>query len=295
MESIKQAVFLFFEQIWAVIRRFNFFSDTLDILFIALVIYGLLRLIRQTRGVQLVKGLIWIAGAGVLVSLLNMEAAKYLFQEALMKNIVVLLLILFQPEIRNVFERLGRSNVSNLNFLAQQTRAEREREVIESAIHQVCEACRQFSAERTGALIVFERVTMLGDTIKTGTVIDAKVSRALIGNIFFIKAPLHDGAVIIRKGRVQAAGCILPLTQNGEFDNALGTRHRAALGMSEQSDALAAVVSEETGLISLAYKGVLRRGLSPEELGEALREALLDQELSRKKFNLKRRRKEGFK
>jgi len=284
---------LFFEQVWAVIRHFDKITDTLDILFIALVIYGLIRLIRETRSIQLFKGLFWLALAGGITGLLKMQAAVFIFDQA-MRNIVVIIVVLFQPEIRTVFERLGRSTVvNNLRIFSAPTRTEFEREEIESGIHQVCEACREFSAGRTGALIVFERVTMLGDIIKTGTVVDAKISSQLVGNVFYAGSPLHDGAAIVRKGRLEAAGCILPLTENRELDSVLGTRHRAALGMSEQSDAMVAVVSEETGLISLAYKGVLRRGLSPEDLGEALLERLLNQESARRRFTFKRRGKEG--
>jgi len=292
--TVTGSVSLFFGQVWAVLRHYHPFSDTLDILFIAAVIYGLIRLVRQTRGVQLLKGLGLLVLAGAVVGLFRMQAAIYIFQEGLLRNIVVLLLILFQPEIRSAFERLGRSDVTNLRFLSAQSKAEREREAVEAAIHQVCEACREFSANRVGALVVFERVTMLGDIMKTGTVVDAAITAQLVGNIFFPGSPLHDGAAIVRRGRLEAAGCILPLTQNRELDAVLGTRHRAALGMSEQSDALVAVVSEETGLISLANKGVLRRGLSPEELGEALKERLLDQDTARR-FRLRRGGKEGTK
>ena len=281
----------FFEGAWAVILNFRP-RDLLDILFVAMMIYGLIRLIRETRGAQLLKGLFWIAVAAGVTYLLGMQASMFIFDQAL-GSVVVLLMILFQPEIRAVFERLGRSPAANLKFFAQQTKTEQARKEVEATIHKICEACRVFCKDRTGALIVFERVTMLGDAIKTGTLIDAKVSRRLIGNIFFNMAPLHDGAVIIRKGRLAAAGCILPLTQNPEMESAFGTRHRAAVGLSEQSDALVVVVSEETGQLSLAQQGVLRRGLTPEELGEQLRGALLEQEHAKKRFNIKRRGKEG--
>jgi len=282
-ESITQ----FFWQVWAVLLNFHV-RDLLDIFLVALMIYDLIRLIRQTRGVQLLKGLFWLAAAAALAGLFRLEASWFIFRQAI-DNAIVLLVVLFQPEIRAVFERLGPSNVTSLKFLSQKNRAELERERIEFSIHQVCEACRQFCAERTGALIVFERVTMLGEIIETGTVIDAKVSHSLIGNIFSNKAPLHDGAAIIRKGRLEAAGCILPLSQNPDMGD-FGTRHRAAIGLSEQSDAMAVVVSEETGTLSLAYKGKLMRGLNPEELGEQLRSTLLTQELVKKRFSLGRRK-----
>jgi len=279
----------FFEQAWAVLRSFEVFPDLFDILLVALMIYGLIRLLRETRGVQLLKGLFWLVVVAGAAYLFGMQASWYIFDQA-MSSAIVLLMILFQPEIRAVFERLGRSNVTNLNIFAQPTRAEQDRKATEQAIHQVCEACRQFCKDRTGALIVFERVTMLGDTIKSGTLIDARVSRALVSNIFYNMAPLHDGAVIIRKGRLEAAGCILPLTKNLEMESAFGTRHRAAVGLSEQSDAMVVVVSEESGQLSLAEKGVLKRQITPDELGGRLRDVLLEQDAKKKRFSLKGRK-----
>lgn len=278
----------FFTQAWAVVLNFRP-TDLFDILLVALMIYGLIRLIRETRGAQLLKGLFWLVVVAGVAYLFGMQASIYIFDQA-MSSAVVLLMILFQPEIRAVFERLGRSNVTNLKIFSQPARAEQEYKATERAIHQVCEACRQFCKDHTGALIVFERVTMLGDTIKSGTVIDAKVSRTLVSNIFFNMAPLHDGAAIIRKGRLEAAGCILPLTQNREMESAYGTRHRAAVGLSEQSDALVVVVSEESGQLSLAETGVLRRNITPDELGERLRDVLLEQDGKKKRFSLKKRK-----
>ena len=276
MTALKESITLFFVRVAAVIDNFNFPYDLLDILFVALLIYGLLRLIRQTRGAQLLKGLFWLLLAWGAVSLLKMNTSIFIFKQGF-NNIVLLLVVLFQPEIRNIFERVGRSNVSNFRFLPPRNQIA-ERKAATRAVRQCCEAFRQFSADHTGALVVFEHVTMLGEIVKTGTVLHARVSRELIGNVFFPKAPLHDGAVLIRKGVLEAAGCILPLSQDLSQTAGLGTRHRAALGVSEESDAMAALVSEETGLISLAYKGELRRGLSPGELERALLEGLLTQE-----------------
>lgn len=275
MTEFRQSIGLFFERAGAVAHHFidNFPSDLLDILFVALLIYGLLRLIRQTRGAQLLKGLFWLALAYGLVNLLKMNASIYIFRQGI-DYLVVVLVVLFQPEIRTVFERMGRSNASLMRLLLPQNQIA-ERKAITRAVRQCCEAFRQFSAERTGALVVFERVTMLGEIVKTGTVLQARASRELIGNVFFPKAPLHDGAAIMRKGVLEAAGCILPLSQNQNLDAGLGTRHRAALGVSEESDAMAALVSEETGTISLAFKGQLTRGLRPEDLERALLDGLL--------------------
>jgi len=276
MAAIRQSIGLFFGRAAAVIHSFNFPYDLLDILFVALVIYGLLRLVRQTRGAQLLKGLFWLLVAWGAVSLLRMNASAFIFRQGF-DNILLLLVVVFQPEIRSVFERVGRSNVSNFRFFPQKNQIA-ERRAVTRAVKQCCEAFRQFSADHTGALVVFEHVTMLGEIVKTGTVLQARVSRELIGNVFYPKALLHDGAVIIRRGILEAAGCILPLSQNQGLEAGLGTRHRAALGVSEESDAMAALVSEESGIISLAYKGELRRGLSPGELERALLEGLLTQE-----------------
>ena len=276
MTALKDSIFLFLERAAAVARNFDYRRDILDILFVALLIYGLLRLIRQTRGAQLLKGLFWLLIAWGAVTLLKMNTSIFIFKQGF-NNIVLLLVVLFQPEIRSIFERVGRSNVSNFRFFPPKNQIA-ERKAVTRAVRQCCESFRQFSADHIGALVVFERVTMLGEIVKTGTVLQAKVSRELIGNVFFPKAPLHDGAAVIRKGVLEAAGCILPLSQNQSLEAGLGTRHRAALGVSEESDAMAALVSEETGHISLAYKGELTRGLSAGELERALLEGLLSQE-----------------
>ena len=284
MTDFKNAVTLFFERAGTVITRFEIW-DLLDILFVALLIFGLIRLVRETRGVQLLKGVFWLVLAWGAVNLLKMNASTYIFRQGF-DNLVILLVVMFQPEIRGAFERVGRSNVTNFNIFSQRDKQAQEREETAAAVRQLREAFRQLSEDRVGALVVLERVTKLGEIAKTGTELEAKVTRELIGNIFFPKTPLHDGAAVIRKGLLKAAGCILPLSQAQDIDPALGTRHRAALGMSEQSDAMVAVVSEETGTISLADKGKLRRGFTPEELEAALLEGLLTQEPAKKKLSL---------
>jgi len=284
MRVFSDSIALFFERAGAVITHFHV-SDALDILFVALLIYGLIRLLRETRGVQLLKGLFWVVVAWGAVNLLKMNASIYIFRQGF-DNLVILLVLLFHPEIRAAFERVGRSNATNFQLFPQTDRVQERRETT-AAVRQACEAFRQFSAERTGALVVFERVTKLGEIAKTGTAIEAKVSRELIGNIFFPNSPLHDGALIVRRGVLKAAACILPLSQSQDIDPALGTRHRAALGIAEQSDAMVAVVSEETGAISLADKGALRRPLSPEELEAALLEGLLSQDSAKRRFSLR--------
>ena len=285
MSEIFENIGLMFRRVISVFGNFDFPSDLLDILFVAVMIYGLIRLIRQTRSAQLLKGLVLLVVAYGAIKLFNMRVSGFIFDQ-IFGQMLLFAIVLFHPEIRNVFESVGRSNVSRFRAMTQMNRAAQERGDIARAIHQVCEAFRGFSAERNGALVVFEHVTKLGEILKTGTTIQARVSRELIRNIFYASAPLHDGAVIIRKGILEGAGCILPLTQENHVDPSLGTRHRAALGMSEQSDAIVAVVSEETGQISLAIKSKLRRDLTPEELEQALCDALLDPDSGRTPLQL---------
>ncbi|MDR1464141.1 MAG: diadenylate cyclase CdaA [Oscillospiraceae bacterium] len=285
-ESSQQQFSLFFSRLWAMILSFRL-TDLLDVLLVALIIYGLIRLMRQTRSVQLLKGLFWLLLAYAATTVLNLNATRVLFDQ-LFNSFVLLMLVLFQPEIRSLFENVGRSNVSNFRFFSAKGQAALEQEEVAGAIHHSCEALGDFSETKTGALLVFERQTMLGEIVKTGTDLDAKVSRQLVGNLFFPKSPLHDGAAVVRKGRLVAAGCFLPLTHNQDLDPLLGTRHRAAVGMSEQSDALIAVVSEETGQISCAYKGKLTRDLAWEELEDMLRQVFLDPEDGVRRFNPRR-------
>lgn len=261
------------EQGWniffSVISDFHF-GDLLDIVLVAYLIYKTIQLIRETRAAQLVKGIALLLVVVVLVQLFKMDTMGWLIKN-MMNFAVFAILIVFQPELRRILEQMGRSKITTLGHSLSATEAEQEQRV---AIEAVCKACTSMSASKTGALIVFERQTMLGEVIATGTVIDGAVSAELLGNIFFNKAPLHDGALIIRYGKVKAAACILPLSQN-EINRELGTRHRAALGMSEVSDAVVVVVSEETGTISVARNGKLTRGYDAITLSTELEKAML--------------------
>lgn len=260
----------YFEQIKRAIFSFNSVGDILDVLLVAFVIYSAIKLIKDTRAFQLVKGVILLAFGYFLVSLLNMEASKYLLS-LLFGNLLIILVIIFSPEIRQALESVGRSSVSNIGIFNLKNRDESAiQESVKNSINSVCRACSDMSDKQIGALIVFEKDTMLGEIHKTGTVIDASVTPELICNIFFPKAPMHDGAVVIKEGRVISAGCILPLTGKNDLSSELGTRHRAAIGMSETSDAVVVVVSEETGMISVAEKGVLNRNISAGDLREFL-------------------------
>lgn len=260
LENFKQAIY-----------SFDRISDVLDILLVAFIIYSAIKLIRETKAIQLVKGAILLVVLFALVSVLEMQVSKYLLS-FVFNDLLVILVIIFSPEIRHALESVGRSSVSKLNifnFASKENIFKNEK--IEASINGVCKACADMSDKKIGALIVFKNETMLGEIIKTGTYVDAAVSAELIGNIFFPKAPMHDGAAIIEDGRVVAAGCILPLTNNNNsVSSELGTRHRAAIGMSEFCDATVVVVSEETGAISVAEKGILRRGISDGDLREIL-------------------------
>ena len=252
--------------------------DLIDIIVVTLIFYGLIRFVRETRAVQLVKGIVLLFGAYIISDYLRLEVLNslldYLFQFAF-----VALLILFQPELRRVLEQLGKSGKSLASVVVPSAHEnEEERARMSHAIAEIANAAYALQRLRMGALIVFERNTKLGEIAETGTIVDAAVTGQLVGNVFFNKAPLHDGAAIIRDGRLYAAGCILPLTTNDNISADLGTRHRAALGMSENSDAVVVVVSEETGQISIALNGVLTRNYTRDTLVVRLESLLLPQD-----------------
>ncbi|MBP3389045.1 MAG: diadenylate cyclase CdaA, partial [Clostridia bacterium] len=212
--------------------------------------------------------------AYLLSILLELKAMTYLLQ-LLFDNALLVVVVIFQPEIRRALEHAGHSRFGNINLFGNaEERAEAVR-VWKKAIDAVCGGVQMLQHQKMGALIVFERNTRLNEIVKSGTTLEAEPSQELVGNVFFNKAPLHDGAMIVRDGKVYAAGCILPLTENTQISRELGTRHRAGVGMSENSDAVVLIVSEETGAVSMAVAGELRRGLSEEELREYLEKTVL--------------------
>lgn len=256
-----------FNRILSVFSTFSI-TDFLDIVLVAFIIYICIRIIRESRAMQLVKGFIYLAVIYALVNFLNMEASSYLFKQ-IFSNILIIVVILFGPEIRNILEQIGHGATAKSLKTIIHPGVAVELAEISDAIEAVCKACSDMSDQKIGALICFENNTMLGDVIATGTEIDAKVTRELVENIFFPKSPLHDGAMIVRDGRVYAAGCILPLTKK-TISSSLGTRHRAGIGLTEQSDAVIVIVSEETGAISLVKNGVLQRDISDGDLRDIL-------------------------
>lgn len=246
--------------------------DLLDIIIVAFIIYKLVQIVRQTRAKQLIYGVLVIVAAWAISSWLDMIALNSMLNLVIGQGVIAIAII-FQPEIRSALELVSRTNISILGRKSKSGNTA----VVEKCIDAVSRACQSFQNTKTGALIVFERNTRLGDIIKTGTVVDADVTVELLGNVFYPKTPLHDGAAIIRDGRLYAAGCILPLTHNNNLKKELGTRHRASIGMSENSDAVVVVVSEETGNISVAMNGELSRDYNMVSLRELLeRELIVD-------------------
>lgn len=257
----------FLNKILSVFSTFSF-PDLLDIILVALIIYLCVRIIRETRAMQLVKGIIFIAAIYLFVNLLNMEASTAMFK-TVFSNIILIIVVLFAPEIRNILEQIGKGTArKNFKTIIHPGVAVELAEIKE-AIEATIKACSNMSDNHTGALIVFENDTMLGDVVNSGKILNAKASHELIENIFYPKTPLHDGAMVIRDGKILAAGCILPLTSK-QLRTQFGTRHRAAVGLSEESDAIVVIVSEETGAISVARGGVLTNDISDGELRDIL-------------------------
>ena len=257
--------------------------DYLDMLIMAVVVYKILDLSKTSRANNLLKGLFVFLTALGLSIILEFHGISYIM--GLLVNWGVLaLIILFQPEIRRILEELGSRKLNVLGLFAPQQSVGG----LEHTIGQTVLACTEMSKSRTGALMVFEREIPLDDLVRSGTVLDAAVSSELLKNIFFVKAPMHDGAVIVRRGRLLGAGCMLPLSKNENLSRDLGMRHRAGIGMSENSDAVVVIVSEETGSISVAVGGMLKRHLMPETLENLLRNELLPREPKEedKRFNL---------
>lgn len=267
MAEILNSITALWNQIVYAISNVRIF-DIIDILIIALIIYKAIGFLRETRAGQLMKGIGVLLLLYIIANVFELAVLRWLLS-AIVSSAIVALAIVFQPELRRILERVGQVK------LGHSQSEDGENALILDSLNNICKAAGMMQESKTGALIVFERKTQLGEIINTGTTIDAKVSSAMMNNIFFPKSPLHDGAVIIRDGRIIAAGCILPLTQSTVFSAQLGTRHRAAIGMTENSDAIVLIVSEETGIISIAYDGSITRNYSVETAYEELKSKLL--------------------
>ncbi len=245
--------------------NFNFPNDILDILVVAFILYEVLQLMRQTRTAQLAKGIFVLLAVWLAAELLELRTLKWIIS-GIMTYGLVAIVVVFQPELRRALEQVGRANLLGIQLFRTKGSSRDLRAAWQAAAVSVCDAAERLSETKTGALMVLERKTNLSEIIKTGTVLNADVTPELLGTIFYVGTPLHDGAVVVRDGRVEAAGCFLPLSDNLEIGKDMGTRHRAALGMSENSDAVVVVVSEETGIISMAKNGVLIRRLDRQNL-----------------------------
>ncbi len=253
-------------------------NDIIDILVVAFIIYKAIGFFKETRAKILIKGIVLVIGIWIFAQWFNLISLKWLLVK-FFDYAIIAVAVVFQPELRHALERVGHSNFGML--ISGQNNVQNAE--YKKCIDDVCKACGTMQEHKTGALIVFERSTPLGEVLTTGTELNAEASQELVGNIFFPKSPLHDGGLIIRDAKLAAAGCILPLTSNNELSKELGTRHRAAIGMSETSDAVVVVVSEETGTISVCIDGVIERGLNQIELREKLYEMLLNNETEKKK------------
>jgi diadenylate cyclase len=244
--------------------------DVIDIAIIAFIFYKALGFIRESRAEQIVKGFIILILAAFFSGVFHLYALSWILNGVMTFGIVALVVV-FQPELRRVLEYIGRGRIFTMRFTAV------DNEIVKSMASAIAKALDDFSNDKTGALIVMERDVSLDDFAETGTVLDADATTELLKNIFYVGAPLHDGAVLIRKGRVFAAGCVLPLSKNTSLPKELGMRHRAGIGITEVSDAYCIIVSEETGVISTAYDGKVKRFLDVKTVEKELLNMFLDE------------------
>lgn len=244
--------------------------DVLDVLIVTVVIFKLIELFRKSNAVRVIRGIVLLLAVMWAAELIGLNMIRYVLAYAMQIGLLAVVVV-FQPELRKMLEQVGTSRLTGI--LGRASKGQ-----MENVILQTVSACSALSWRREGALIVFERAVVLDDIVKTGTILDAEVTSELLKNVFYPKAPLHDGAVIIRHGRIAGAGCMLPLTNKQDLSRDLGMRHRAGIGMSENTDALIVIVSEESGSISVAEGGTIKRHLAPETLDLLLRQELLPAE-----------------
>ncbi len=268
----------FLGHVMNVIRTIQF-KDYIDILVVAYLIYSVLNFIKQTRAGHLLRGLVALLVLIALAQWLELSAVGYLMNNVLQLSFITIIIV-FQPELRSLLEKLGRIDLSKVLPFSKSADSEQER--ITTGIGHICDCCSDLSNRGIGGLIVLERTTKLGDVELTGISMNCDLTAQALVTIFFPNTPLHDGAVFIRDFRIVSAGCLLPLSQRLEISKALGTRHRAAVGLSEISDALVIVVSEETGKISYASNGEIHIGVSADELREILLDAFLSDKAKNK-------------
>ena len=268
MSAILNYLYTFVNQIVYAISNFRIL-DIIDIVVMALIIYKAIQFLKQTRAGQLVKGIAILIFAYLIARWFELAVLRWLLT-IIMDSAIVAIAIIFQPEIRRILERVGQMRLGHGQAF------DGDESELADSINQICKAAGIMSEQKIGALIVFERKTQLGEIINTGTVINAKASVSMVNSVFFPNSPLHDGALIVRDGRLYAAGCILPLTQSQIFSSQLGTRHKAAIGMTENSDSVVLIVSEETGIISISFDGQIQRNFNVASAQDYLMSKLID-------------------
>lgn len=269
----------FFDHVMNVFRTIQF-KDYIDILVVTYLIYSVLHFIKQTRAGHLLRGLVLLFALIILAQWLKLSAVGYLMTNVLQLSFITIIIV-FQPELRSILEKLGRIKISSVLPFSRVSGSEQDR--IVAGIESVCDCCSDLSNRHIGGLIVFEKTTRLGDVEDTGTHLNCDLTAQMLVTIFFPNTPLHDGAVFIRDFQIVAAGCLLPLSQRLEISKALGTRHRAAVGLSEISDAVVVVVSEETGKISYAQNGEIHIGITLDELRDVLKDNFLSDKIVKNK------------
>lgn len=269
----------YFQNFIGIFTTMKFPVDYLDIIIVAVLIYYIMKFAKETRTGLLIRGVLLILALYQLAIFMNFSALTYILKNTIQLSFIAILIV-FQPELRSGLERIGRVKFKPIRNI-QSLNKNDINEVTNNMINGICETCKVLSARKIGGLMVFEQTGKLGEILDTGFTVDAEITPQTLITIFFPNTPLHDGAVIIRDNRIASAGCLLPLSKNLELNRELGTRHRAALGITEVSDALAVVVSEETGRISYAINGKINTGISEKELRRVLEDKFL---IPEKKF-----------
>ncbi len=266
METIKTALSTYLAEIGSILSGFDSISDLLDVLLVAVIIYALIVQLRKTQSVHIIKGIFWLAVVYAVVVAARMNTSKMIF-DYLINDLLLIIVIIFGTEIRQALEHMGQSRFKNIFSFSDSSGEEK---VLTDAINATVRACDSMSRDKIGSLMVFQRQSNLGELERSGVTVDAKVTTEMLCSIFFPNSALHDGAIIIKDGRIIAARCIVSLKNDIVVHDKVGTRHRAALEVSRSSDAIVVVTSEETGIISVAADGVLKRGITDSELRQML-------------------------
>lgn len=274
----------FLKNLMVIFTTMKFPVDFIDVILVAVLVYYVIKFARDTRTGHLIKGVLLILLLNQLALFMDLSALNYILKNTIQLSFIAIIIV-FQPELRSALEKLGRVKLSNLRGLQSLSKNDYNK-LMESMVDSVCESCKVLSERNIGALMVFEMSGKLGDILDTGISVDAVITPQTIITIFFPNTPLHDGAVIIRENKIVSAGCLLPLSKNLEISKELGTRHRAAVGITEISDALAVVVSEETGRISYAVDGKINIGISIDELKRILESKYIIPEKKSTRFKL---------